>query len=303
MSQSGDGYATFLLGAVEPGGWGWGGGQTTMPIIAMKKISTRSYAGFVNDDWKVSRRLTLNLGLRYEFEGAYTDPEHHLGRPFDPNDPIPEMQANPPQMPALVQQYYTGPWKFNGAFHFTDASHPTEWNSGWGTLSPRFGVAFKLNDKTALRAAWARYYTPWVKLITGHNFLDVGYPGFDSTTGACQALQGVPQMRLQDGFTGNCPLIPPVGKSLGRYTGLGGGINTVYGDRARQHSDRINFTFERQLPDQMVLSVTYFLNLTNNVVGNSQGVYTNGLDLNAPDPRLWYQNKGAMDQTVANPFY
>ncbi len=306
LQASGDGYATFLLGALEPGGWGWGGGQTVLPIVALKRPATRSYAGFVNDDWKVSPRLTLNLGLRYEFDGAFTDPQHHLARPFDPTNPIPEMQANPVQMPAAVSQYYTGQWIPDGAYNFTSASHPTEWNSGWGSLSPRIGAAFKLNDKTVLRAAWAQYYTPWVKLFDGHNYLDVGYPGFDATSYAEPTLQGVPQEWLQNPFPASWPLIQPVGQSLGRYTQLGDSVSTVYGNRARQRSDRINFTLERQLPDQVVLGVTYYLNLTNNV--------ENQLNLNAVDPRLWYQycppavyQPGAggcpLDQSIPNPFF
>ncbi len=296
LTKSGDGYATFLLGALEEGGWGWGGGQTVMPILALKKHATRAYAGFINDDWKISRRLTLNLGLRYEFEQAFKDPEYRLPRPFDPTSPIPEMQQNPVQMPQQVKQYYTGPWNFSGAFHFTDSSNATEWNSGPGALSPRIGAAYRLTDKTSLRVAWARYFTPWVKLIAGtQNYLDVPYPGFDATSYARPTLEGVPQQRLADPFNSSYPLTLPVGKSLGRYTGLGDSITTVYPDRPKQRSDRINFSVQRQLPMDMVLDVTYYLNLTNNLYSSK--------NLNMVDPRLWYQYKGALEDTIPNPFY
>ncbi len=295
LLASGDGYATFLLGAIEPGGWGWGGGQTVMPIIAMKKPETRAYSGYVNDDWKISRKLTLNLGLRYEFEQAFRDPENRLPRPFDVSSPIPEMQQNPPQMPDLVKQYYSGPWIFNGAFGFTDDSHRSEWNSGRGTISPRVGAAYRVNDKTALRVAWARYFVPWVKLVDGHNYLDVPYPGFDATTYARPSLQGVPQQRLADPFPASYPLITPVGKSLGRYTNLGDSLTTVYANRPKYDSDRINVSVQRQLPNQMVLDLTYYMNWTH-------GLW-NQRNLNMVDPRLWYTYKGDLNQTVPNPFY
>jgi hypothetical protein len=307
IQTSGDGYASFLLGALEPNGWGWGGGQTVMPIIPLAMPATRSYAGFANDDWKVSRRLTLNLGLRYEFEQAFNDPAHHLGRPFDPTSPIPPMQTTPPVLPtAALSPYYTGPWNFTGAFNFTSASHPTEWNSG-GNWSPRIGAAFRLNDKTALRAAYARYYAPWVKLIAGHNYLDVGYPGFNATSYAQPTVQGVPQTWLQNPFPASWPLVQSVGQTLGRYTQLGDSVTWVNGNRPHYGSDRINFSVERQLPEQFVINVTYFLNLTHGL--------ENVRNINAMDPRLLYQNCTPaaviannnicpITQTyVANPFY
>jgi hypothetical protein len=163
---SGDAFATFLIGAIAPtygNASDWDSSATSMPVISFLSPSARFYSGYINDDWKITRNLTLNLGLRYEFEQAWREDKNRLDRPLDLTSPIPEFQgANAPKMPTQLQQFYNGPQTFNGAFQFADSSHRGEWNSGSGTWSPRIGAAYRLNDKTSLRAAYGRYVTPWI---------------------------------------------------------------------------------------------------------------------------------------------
>jgi len=297
LRTSGDGFATFLLGAVQPAGGGadsWDSGSTSMTVSIVPTGQNRFFGGFLNDDWKISRHLTLNLGLRYEFEQPYRDPEDRLTRPLDLNDPIPEMQgANAPKMPAELKQFYNGPTIFNGAFRFADSKNRGQWDSDKGTLSPRIGAAFRLNDKTSLRAAYGRYITPW----TGgtFNIFDTYYHGYRAVTGAPAAVQGVPQMRLRDPFPASNPVIPAYKKSLGRYTNLGDGFNYVVQKRPRSHSDRINVSLQRQLPQAFLLDVTYYLNFTSQLIG--------GYNINMVDPRVAYQYKDAINKSVANPFF
>jgi len=258
-------------------------------------LLSRLFAGFINDDWKISKKLTLNLGLRYEYELAWRESQDRAVRPLDLATPIPEFQgASAPQMPAPVKQFYDGPWILNGAFQFADSGHRGQWNSGSGTWSPRIGAAYRLNDKTSLRAAYGRYVTPWIQGTTDFNNLTT--PGFTSYTGAPPAEQGVPQMVLRDPFPASNPVIPAYKKTLGAYTGLGDSISYYQGDRPRQTSDRFNFSVQRQLPQGMVVDVTYFVNL-------SRFVWDTARNINLVDPRIALQNKDAVNQQVANPFY
>jgi hypothetical protein len=308
---SGDSYASFLIGAVMPTGSGvastWNSNATSMPVLIFPKMMTRTYGAFINDDWKVTRDLTLNLGLRYEYQNPYIEEQDRLTRPLDLDNPIPEFQgANAPQMPAQVSQFYSGPWIFNGAFQFTEPDHRSQWNGGNGVLSPRIGVAYRINDATSIRAAYGRYITPWTNANqnmstggTGANLLEGAIPGsFNYYTGAesYPPVQGVPTMRLSNPFPAEYPVIQTYDKTLGRYTSLGDAVTFILDDRKRQHSDRFNFSFQRQLPTGMILDVTYFLNFSNFTWDLSR-------NLNLVDPRIAYTHKAATNVQVPNPFY
>lgn len=295
---SGDGFATFLLGAVSPTNGGpsdWDSSTTSMPVINFLTPSTRFYGGFLNDDWKITRDLTLNLGLRYEYEMAWREEEDRSVRPLDLTTPIPEFQgANAPKIPDVVKQFYTGPTIYNGAFQFTDSNNRGQWNAGSGTWSPRIGAAYRINDKTSVRAAYGRYVTPWISGTTDFNNLTT--PGYTNYTGAPPLVQGVPQMHLSNPFPASFPVQPAYQKTLGAYTQLGDSTTYYQLDRPRQKSDRFNFSIQRQLPTGMVLDVTYYLN-------RSSFVFDTSRNMNMVDPNIAYKYKDAVNQQVPNPFY
>jgi hypothetical protein len=305
---SGDPYATFLIGAISPTSaapTSWNSNGTSMPILAFPNASTRTYGAFINDDWKLTRNLTLNLGLRYEFQLAYREEQDRLVQPLDLTKPIPEFQgAGAPQMPAQVRAYYSGPWIFKGAYRFAGPGNRGAWNSGTGTWSPRIGVAYRLNDKMSLRAGYGRYITPWTNANSnmstggaGANLLEVGVPAsFNYYNAAYPNVQGVPVMRLRNPFPAEFPIVPAYERSLGDYTQLGDNVSYMIADRPRQHSDRLNVSLQRQLPGGMIVDATYFLNLSNFAWDLQR-------DLNMVDPRIGFEHKGLTNVQVPNPFF
>src|SRR5439155_8291466 len=120
-----------------------------------------NYTGaFFQDDVKLNRRITLNLGLRYEYETGPFDARNRLSRPADLNNPIPEFQSNPPQFPAEVTPYLKQAPKLNAAWVFTYDSHRSVYDSQRLTLMTRLGVPIRMNDKTAFRDGDASYVIP-----------------------------------------------------------------------------------------------------------------------------------------------
>uniref|UniRef100_Q027S3 Cna B domain protein n=1 Tax=Solibacter usitatus (strain Ellin6076) TaxID=234267 RepID=Q027S3_SOLUE len=294
--HNGDQFATFLLGALD-GSSQMIGGPAPDPHV-------KFYGMYFQDDWKVSRRITVNLGLRNEYESAIYDPAHNFSQGLDLSKPVPEMQANPPQMPAQATSIVgSNFYRYNGLWQFTSSSHPGMWDPQKFALAPRAGIAFRIDDKTALRAGYARFLVPYelnINLAPVSGYETVGFlePPFLGMTGyqnTAPLLQGVPQETISNPYPANNPLLPILGKGFGTNLGRGGQALLWYPqNQHKARNDRFNLNLQRQLPNQIVVSATYFLN-----IGNQQ--YTKNLNNINPQYQLQYQN--GLNQQVANPFY
>jgi hypothetical protein len=298
--ETGSGIASFLLGAMNPDTTQMIGGPAPDPHI-------KYWGMFIQDDWKISRNITLNLGLRNEYETGFYDPQHFFGRGLDLSAPVPEMQANPPQMPAqalaLVGSNY---FKWNGLFQWTGDGNPTGmWDSQKFTLQPRAGIAIRISDRTAFRAGYARYVTPMelgviTPPISGFEtigFLSPPYFGVTGFQNPAPLIQGVPQAAFADPFPADSnPLLPIDGKAAGTNVARGqtSGMFWYPTNLERQRNDRINFNFQHQLPGEFVASVTWFMNF-----GNQHYTRT----LNATDPQIRLAQQNALNQPVDNPFF
>lgn len=286
LNLSGDAWATLLTGALD--------NNTLIQSLPTQLHRNTFYSLYFHDDFKVTQKLTLNLGLRYEYESPMIDPQDRLSRFLDLNSPIPEFQgANAPVIPAAAAALRTSPPIYNGAWIFTDSENRGSWDAQKLLFMPRAGLAYRVNDKTALRFGYARYLVPST-LTDGLDVLgSVFYPGFEATTRGLPLLTGVPQSRLSNPFPGG--LVPVSGKSFGRYTDLGGAPIFYYQDFQVGVNDRINFSLQRALPGRMVLDATYFRNY-----GRNAPVTRN---VNQVDPRIGYARGAATAVNVANPFF
>ncbi len=295
--HNGSGFATFLLGALD--------GQSQMIGGPAPDPHIQYWGMFIQDDWKVNRWLTINIGLRNEYESAWWDPLHNLSQGLDLSQPIPEMQQNPPQFPQealdLVGSNY---YSFNGQWIWTSDAHPGAWNPQKLALAPRIGAAIMLSENTALRVGYARYYTPHEMILSQApvsgfetvSFLEppfFGVKGFQNTTGL---LEGIPQQRISDPYpAGSNPLIPIQGQSGGGNIGRGGAPLLWYPqDLKKATNDRFNVNIQKQLFGEIVASATWFMN-----IGNQH--YTRAL--NNTDPNILVDQQNAVNVNVDNPFY
>lgn len=299
-ATQGDGFATFLLGALDGSSSVYGG-------PAPNPESTW-YGLFIQDDWKVTSKLTITLGLRDEYETAISDPGHLLSQGLNLSTPIPEFQANPPQMPAQALALVGGSsfYKYDGAWNFTSSGHPGMWNAQKLALAPRFGVAYRLNEKTALRVGYARYVQP-IAMDFAHaplsgfediNILEPPFYGQSANQNTLGLQNGIPQQTFADPFPANVnPLVPIQGKAGGAATARGSTAGVLWYDpNSRQpYNDRINVTVQHEFPGQIVAAATFFTNF-----GDQQ--YNK--ELNAVNPQLAaQQGTAALQQSVPNPFY
>ncbi|MFN7919108.1 MAG: carboxypeptidase regulatory-like domain-containing protein [Bryobacteraceae bacterium] len=132
--NSGNAFASFLLGAVQSGGF-------TVPNTGMLRFPYHAF--FAQDDWKITSRLTMNIGLRYELNiGAYERDDKMSF--FDPNLPNP------------AASNYPGALRFLGTGAGREGRRNL-WNNatGWG---PRFGLAYQVTSKTVVRAGFGTFF-------------------------------------------------------------------------------------------------------------------------------------------------
>ena len=257
------------------------------------RLRANIYAPYIQDDFKLNRRITLNLGMRYEYETAPADAQNRISRFLDLSSPIPEFQANLPKIPADVIAVANIPYKWNGAWVFASSDSPGMFHSNRLGFMPRAGIALRVTEKMSIRVGYSRNVVPPSQMQPFQ--ASITLYGYTAKTTVAPSLQGVPGGHLSDPFPATNPLILPTGKSLGRYQNLGATSAWDRQDMRSTVSNRISYSLQYQLPLQFQLDTTFLMNISTNVPW--------GNNLNQVDPNLSYQYKTVLSRTVANPFY
>src|SRR5258708_7937834 len=180
-----------------------------------------------------------------------------MSRFVDLSLPNTAMATKPPVFPAAVLGLRTTAPPNTGQWIYTDDSHAA-FTSPKFAFMPRIGMAFRVNDRSALRVGFATYVTP-LELNGAANFLNPPYPGFDASQNALPLQQGIPQETFSNPFSASVnPLIPAVGKGFGPYLGIGTSTQSFWlQNPKREVNNRLNISFSRQLANQFVAEVTY----------------------------------------------
>jgi hypothetical protein len=289
VTNSGNQWATFLLGALDS--------QTSARLVPLQEPDLKSYAAYFQDDWTFNDRLTVNAGLRWEYEPGATDPLNRLSQRLDLTSPIPEMQSTPPAANAQAAQLMASKgysYIYNGEWIFASDQHPYSWSTSLGNFLPRLGAAYRLDDKSVARAGYARFLMPITQVRDTLGDFVNQYTGYAQTTPTLGLANGRPQQTLANPYPASNPVIEGYGQAYGRYTGLGGAVSLDQYELRPQINDRINFSYQRELWARTVFEANYFLNIGTRVPYD--------ININMMDPAFRYEQKTVINTQVANPF-
>jgi hypothetical protein len=224
---SGSSFASFLLGDADSGA------TETVRYLAQ----TYQYHGmYAQDDWRISKRLMVNLGLRYEF----TRP------PFTQGDQYSDFT---PDLPNPAVNNYPGALRFagNGAGRTGQRSLVPAW---YGAIGPRAGLAWSLNDKTTIRAGAGRSFSR-VTVVSGTTH----YSGFIGQYNFASTNQGVTPAFNWDQGLPSYPLPPQINPAFANNQN----VDWWQGQDATRapELDFWTLSIQRQLSSSMVLEAEY----------------------------------------------
>src|SRR5581483_6688697 len=272
-TTGGNSIASLLLGV--------GTGSMTQDS---KDAATQSfYHGlYVQDDWKVNQKLTLNLGLRYDLDIPRTERYNRM-ETFNP------VIASPLATP-------TGIAGLRGGLEFpgVNGNSRRQYDPRYNDFSPRVGLAYQALKNTVIRAGYGIFFAPSYREAGA----TIGNQGFSAVTDYNGIPNGLtPSLYISNPFPNG--FNPIVGSSLGLLTGLGSTFETpITGDNKVAYMQNWDFEIQQQLPGNLLVDVAY--------------VGTHGVHLNESGENDWNLNQlppqvltlgTALQQSVPNPFY
>jgi hypothetical protein len=254
---------------------------------------------FIQDDWRVTSKLTVNAGLRYEYEGPTTERYNRSIRDFDFSTPSPisdRALANYARSPIAelpVSQFQTmGGLRFAGV-----GGQPRGlWEGDRNNFAPRVGLAYHFHRDTVVRAGYGIFFD-----VLGVDRYNVNQGGYSQTTNVIPSQDNglTFRLKLSNPFPDGLEL--PPGASQGLATFLGRGISFFHPEPLNPYMQRWSFSVQHELPGRVLFESAY--------VGNRGTKLPTEYQLNAT-PRQYFSTSAVRDQPaidflsfqVANPF-
>ena len=279
----GDNLASFLIGSGF-GGWG----QYEIP--AWLYTQNHGFAGYAQDAFHASRKLTVNVGLRYDLTMPETEKHNELSW-LDPNVAYP---STVPGYPIL-----------HGGLMFASPGERSALNPDFRNFSPRIGLAYTLNNKTVIRTGYGIYYG-MSRAAANAMAITPNDPGFDGTTSWSSTLNYanlLPCCGLSNPFPNG--ITPVTGSSLGLATQIGNSSSAPNGFErtmnSTPYSESWNFGIQRELPASMLLNVGYIGQESTHQYFGIGGNY-NISHLGSQEEHMTPAQIQALNNQVPNPF-
>jgi hypothetical protein len=225
-SSTGAAQADMLLGYPTTG---------SLVVPTQLAITTPYNAVYFQDDWRVTPKLTLNLGLRYEHEPGVHERNNHYSVGFDQHVAYNVAGSTVPAV---------GGVEFAGQNGYSTSTGATP-----NKISPRGGFAYAIDDKTVFRGGYGLFYQPIV--YSGSAALAPGYV----LTNSIASQSGVPTVSLSNPF----PTLSttPTGNSLGVSTSVGSTLTVIDQARKAPFFQSYSADVQRELPYGFAVKVGY----------------------------------------------
>jgi hypothetical protein len=270
LSQTGDPFASFLLGQVH---------AASQLIYAQPTWFEDYLSPWINAEIKVNSKLTVNAGLRLDYQTARTE-ENDEYSTFDPNTPNPGAGGRP------------GAVIFAGSGPGRTGSRTFE-NPSWDAWGPRAGFSYRANDKTVVRGGYGMYYAN----VAFSQFTGDPNLGFSSNPAAPNVTNGLlPAFYLDSGFPQQTIRFPPfIDPTIANGTNVPA---VASNDLTLPRWQNWSLTFERRLTKNMMLDVSYIGNHGSRLNHHAERA---GLDFNMNDPRVLALGAAVLNSDINSP--
>jgi Carboxypeptidase regulatory-like domain len=293
-------WAAFMLGIPT---------RVEAEMTASSLASNHWFGTFFQDTWRVSENVTLNFGLRYEYETGLTEKNDQMLTGFDPNAQVAIAQ--------LAEAAYARnpiPQLAPSAFDVQGGTvYAAESGLSWGAQSmwmPRVSGSWSINERTVLKAGYGMFYD----VLNATNF-SPNQTGFSSTTANVPSVDFGQTWILGDPKNGITPMANPfpvrssgtrfdeaVGSSLGANSALGTRFQAQNPAREHPRVQRWRAGVQRELSRNMAVEIAY---------NGSRGDHLDRTIRQDYLPEQWWNGSNVRDVTqqnllnanVTNPFF
>jgi Carboxypeptidase regulatory-like domain len=245
-AAGGNGFASFLLG------YGSDGSVTEPARTADQNLYKAFYVG---DTYQVARKITLNLGVRVDLQGGWTERFNRIVA-FNPTEASPLLTIDPALAnavnPATGQTFAN----LKGGYDLVASSRHSSRSAfdSWNHVEPRLGISYQFDRNTVIRTGYGIFYLPvdvrWND--APHNLF------INSFTTPWQTAQSdgvTPRNTLANPFPGG--IIPPFGRNQALIDVQGNGNEAALPNNPAPYVQQWNFDIQRQFPGNLLLDVAY----------------------------------------------
>jgi hypothetical protein len=284
-TTGGNAMASLLLGYPS----GQSDNQSRLTVSSPFNAFVHYMGGYVQDDWRMSSKFTLNYGVRLERETGLREENNGLTVAFD-------RTLNPGGTLGSVVNPLTGqPIRGGLVYAGVDGANEYQGNPPGIKFSPRVGMVYSMNPKTVLRAGYGLYWAPWN--YQGVGATNYGNVGFTQQTQITQN-QFVPSVTLTNPFPGG--IAPIRGSSRGALEGVGGQIEFIDQDKEAPQVHQYSIDIARELPGNIAIGFEYV-----GATGRDLGLGgSNDGVININQVPVQFLSLGAaLNDLVPNPFF